>query len=56
MKKVGEQIKELDEQVKTTENNLREKLAELPNIPAEDVLPGGKENNKVIKVVGQNRS
>ncbi|MDX9892975.1 MAG: serine--tRNA ligase [Patescibacteria group bacterium] len=53
MKKVGEQIKEFDEQVKATENNLREKLAELPNIPAEDVLPGGKENNKVIKVVGQ---
>jgi len=54
MKAVGEKIKGLDEQVKTTEAELNEKLSALPNIPADDVMPGGKENNKVIKTFGKN--
>jgi seryl-tRNA synthetase len=49
MKVIGEKIKELDQQVVGVENELKEKLSELPNIPADDVLPGGKENNKVIR-------
>lgn len=53
MKEVGEKIKNLDDQIREVENKLKEKLAELPNIPAEDVLPGGKENNKVVKTFGK---
>ncbi|MBU4360704.1 serine--tRNA ligase [Patescibacteria group bacterium] len=49
MKKVGESIKKLDNKLKKLENNLQEKLSEIPNIPADDVVAGGKENNKVIK-------
>jgi len=50
MKRVGDEIKKLDEEIKQVEEELKNRLSELPNIPADDVLPGGKENNKVIKV------
>lgn len=53
MKKVGEKIKKLDEEVKKVEGELREKLGELPNVPADDVVAGGKENNRVIKTFGK---
>jgi len=53
MKKVGERIKEMDEELAKTEEELKEKLSALPNIPADDVAPGGKENNKVLKSFGK---
>ena len=53
MKKVGESIKELDEKLAGVESELQEKLSALPNIPADDVVAGGKENNQVIKTFGQ---
>ncbi|MFA6215131.1 MAG: serine--tRNA ligase [Patescibacteria group bacterium] len=53
MKATGEEIKKLDEEVKTVENELNQKLAELPNLPADDVVSGGKENNQVIKTFGK---
>src|SRR3989338_9880872 len=53
MREVGEQIKTLDEKVAAVEAALKDKLSYLPNIPADDVLPGGKENNKVIKTFGK---
>ncbi len=53
MKKLGEEIKTLDNELKTTETKLAEALAELPNITADDVVAGGKENNKVIKTFGE---
>lgn len=49
MKKVGEQIKNLDKQLSGVEERLQNELAALPNLPAADVVAGGKENNKVIK-------
>jgi len=52
MKTVGEKIKALDEQLHGTESELRMALASLPNIPADDVLPGGKENNRIIRSFG----
>ncbi|NMC51804.1 serine--tRNA ligase [Candidatus Kuenenbacteria bacterium] len=52
MKKVGENIKELDEKLARVEEELKEKLSALPNIPADDVVAGGKENNKVLKTFG----
>ena len=53
MKEVGERIKELDERIKNTEEELKEKLSALPNIVADDVIAGGKENNKVIRTSGK---
>lgn len=53
MKKVGEQIKKLDQEITQVENQLTEKLSSLPNIPADDVLAGGKENNKIIRTSGE---
>ena len=49
MKETGEKIKELDEKIREIEEHLKKELSELPNIPADDVVAGGKENNKVIK-------
>jgi len=53
MKQAGSQIKELDEKIKSVEEELKEKLSELPNIVADDVVPGGKENNKVLRQFGK---
>ncbi len=49
MKKMGDDIKRLDEELRKKEDKLNMELSELPNIPSDDVLPGGKENNKVVK-------
>ena len=53
-------LKELSINVKEVEENLRKKddeltalLETLPNIPDEDVVAGGKENNEVIKIIGE---
>jgi seryl-tRNA synthetase len=53
MKKIGENIKNLDEKLKDVEEQIGGLLSELPNIPAEDIVSGGKENNKVIKTFGE---
>ena len=53
MKEIGEKIKKLDEDLNQVENDLKEKMSALPNIPADDVVAGGKENNKVIYTFGE---
>lgn len=67
MKKAGEdttalisEINTLKETIKTAEAQLKEVEAEyntlllsLPNLPDEDLEPGGKENNKTIRYFGQ---
>ncbi|HLC90063.1 MAG TPA: serine--tRNA ligase [Patescibacteria group bacterium] len=50
MKTIGEKIKKLDDKIRVVENGLKEKLSALPNLPSEDVKPGGKENNEVLKI------
>ena len=55
MKAVGEQISQIDEQLKDIEERFKNAMSELPNLPADDVLPGGKENNKVIKTYGKQK-
>ncbi len=45
---LNNQIKELEASLKETEESLQENLSALPNIPADDVVSGGKENNQVI--------
>ncbi len=53
MKKMGEEIKEIEEKLNAKEKKLNELLAELPNIPSEDVVAGDKENNEVIYTYGK---
>ena len=53
MKSLGNEIKELDNQINQTEKLLEEKLSVLPNIVADDVVAGGKENNKVLRQFGK---
>ncbi len=52
MKKIGEEIKRIDTALAEIKTQLEERLAALPNLPAEDVTAGGKENNQVIDTVG----
>lgn len=56
MKEVGGRIKELDEAIGALEVQIRDFLLPLPNIPADDVVAGGKENNSVLRVVGEKRN
>jgi len=53
MKALGEEIKALDEEINKVEAELNEKLGGLPNILADDVPAGGKENNQVLNTVGK---
>jgi hypothetical protein len=56
MKAVGEKIKKLDDELNTIESELNGILSTLPNIPPEDVPAGGKENNIVLRNVGEKPS
>lgn len=49
MKKLGEEIEQLDAKLEGLDKKIWEFLAYLPNPADEDLLPGGKENNKVIR-------
>ena len=53
MKIIGEEIKKIDTALHKIDLTLREKLSVLPNIPADDVVAGGKENNQVIEMIGE---
>ena len=56
MKEVGEKIKELDQKRSELFAQNQSFLESLPNIPAEDVVAGGKENNEVLRKVGKKPS
>ena len=53
MKKLGDKIKENDDKIDEIEKELQYFLDCLPNLPADDLLPGGKENNKEIASWGE---
>lgn len=53
MKEVSNQISELEEKLLPIKEKIETFLEALPNIPDPDVLPGGKENNKVVRVHGE---
>lgn len=53
IKKINEEIKTLEESLAKTEEDLKEALLALPNIVADDVVAGGKENNKVSYTFGE---
>ena len=48
MKKVGEEITKLDEQISQVEAELKENLSALPNLPAPEVPAGDKRHNQVL--------
>lgn len=53
MKAVGEKIKAGEEKLASVSKELNDRLLELPNLPAPDVVAGGKENNEVIYTYGK---
>ena len=53
MRTLGDKIAEDDAKIKDAEEKLFNLIAVIPNVPDEDLLPGEKENNKVIKVFGE---
>lgn len=53
MKEISEKIKTLEDELKAVEDAIFRFVAGLPNLPAEDVVAGGKENNQVVKVHGE---
>ncbi len=56
MRTLGDKIAELDEQAKALDEQVFDLLCRIPNIPDEDLLAGEKENNEVIRVVGEKPS
>ncbi|MCR4726518.1 MAG: serine--tRNA ligase [Clostridia bacterium] len=53
MRALGEEISALDKQIAETEEKMNDFIARLPNIPDDDLVGGEKENNQVIRVVGE---
>ena len=53
MKEIADRIKVMDDELRAVEADIKSFLSGLPNIPAEDVVAGGKENNQVLRTFGQ---
>ena len=53
MKQVSDQSKQIDEELAVLNRQQQDFLDSLPNLPADDVVAGGKENNKVVSVFGE---
>ncbi len=53
MKKISERTKAIDEELKSVETLLTSTLLGLPNLPDNDLLPGGKENNEPVRYFGE---
>ena len=52
-KAIGAEIAELDKSIADTESEFSSLVAVLPNLPDDDVVAGGKENNAVVRVWGE---
>ena len=50
---MADRVKQLDEKQTELENQIEKFMLALPNLPADDVVAGGKENNQVVKVFGE---
>lgn len=53
LKAKSEEIKNLEIELRKAEEEFKSKIEVLPNIPDDDLLGGEKENNQVIKIVGE---
>ena len=47
------QLAELESQLDEVQSRLRTTMSELPNLPADDVVAGGKEANRVVRTFGE---
>ena len=54
MQTLGVKLKKIEDNLSEVEDGLQISLSALPNIVADDVVAGTKENNKVIKTFGDN--
>ena len=55
MKEMGARVKEIDERKKEVEVQYQGLMLCLPNLPDEDLLAGGKENNQPLRYYGEPR-
>lgn len=53
MKALSDEIKENDDMLREVEAKIHQFLSALPNIPADDVIAGGKECNQVLRTFGE---
>ncbi len=53
MRALGEEIAKRDEKINELSSKIFDFVAKLPNLPDDDLLPGEKENNAVVKVFGE---
>lgn len=53
MRELGDNIANLDKEINELSEKIFNFVASLPNTPDDDLLSGEKENNKVIKIVGE---
>ena len=53
MRKLGDKIADTDTQIAELDEKINDILYALPNLPDDDLVGGGKENNAVIKVSGE---
>ena len=53
MKEMGAKTKAIDEQLREIETQLTSVMLGLPNLPDEDLLAGGKENNQPLRYFGE---
>lgn len=53
LKELSSKVKKAEEELKVVWEELNTKLADLPNIPDEDVVAGGKDANEIVKTVGK---
>ena len=53
MKEIGETIRIQEEELRVLDAKIQDFVGGLPNIPAEDVVAGGKENNQVVRMFGK---
>ena len=53
MRAIGDEIADRDADINALVERIADFLSRLPNIPDDDLLPGEKENNQVVKMVGE---
>ena len=53
MKELGAETKAIDDEIKAVELEFTGLMLGLPNLPDEDLLPGGKENNEPLRYFGE---
>ncbi len=53
MKDISDRVKGMEEELRAVEEKITNFLIRLPNIPADDVVAGGKENNQVVRTFGK---